>query len=42
MVYSGDTDGSVPTQGTLAWINKLKASLKLQTTSAWTPYYWDG
>eukprot|EP00117_Sycon_ciliatum_P046998 scpid105866/ scgid33611/ Serine carboxypeptidase 1; Carboxypeptidase C; Serine carboxypeptidase I; Serine carboxypeptidase 1 chain A; Serine carboxypeptidase I chain A; Serine carboxypeptidase 1 chain B; Serine carboxypeptidase I chain B len=36
--YSGDTDGSVPTLGTLAWIN----SLDWDVTREWTPYHYDG
>lgn len=33
--YSGDTDGSVPTYGTLQWIKELKWDV----TEAWRPYY---
>ena len=33
--YSGDTDGSVPTKGTLDWINDLNWTV----TAAWRPYY---
>jgi serine carboxypeptidase-like clade 2 len=33
--YSGDTDGSVPTQGTLDWIRDLNWTV----TAAWRPYY---
>lgn len=33
--YSGDTDGSVPTQGTLDWIRELNWTV----TDAWRPYY---
>ena len=42
MVYSGDTDGSVPTEGTLAWLDLLKTDHNLQVTKKWAPYYWDG
>ena len=38
MVYSGDTDGSVPTKGTLGWID----SLGWTTTKAWAPYMYEG
>ena len=37
MLYSGDTDGSVPTWGTLDWIN----ALGWEQTQEWTPYYWE-
>ena len=33
--YSGDTDGSVPTLGTLKWINKLNWTV----IDPWRPYY---
>lgn len=33
--YSGDTDGSVPTYGTLQWIRELGWTV----TEAWRPYY---
>lgn len=33
--YSGDTDGSVPTLGTLNWIRDLNWEVK----EAWRPYY---
>lgn len=33
--YSGDTDGSVPTVGTLNWIKDLKWTV----AEAWRPYY---
>lgn len=35
--YSGDTDGSVPTIGTRAWID----SLGWNTTEAWRPFFVD-
>lgn len=36
--YSGDTDGSVPTVGTRAWID----SLGWNTTEAWRSYWYEG
>jgi len=36
--FSGDTDGAVPTLGTQNWI----ASLNLNTTEEWRPYFWNG
>lgn len=37
LVYSGDTDGSVPTWGSLKWIE----SLNQKVTSPWTHYDYD-
>ena len=34
LFYSGDTDGAVPTFGTLQWINELNWNV----TSEWRPY----
>ena len=42
MVYSGDTDGSVPTEGTLAWLDLIKKDHNLEVTKKWAPYWWDG
>jgi hypothetical protein len=36
--YSGDTDGAVPTKGTIRWIE----SLGLPVLEAWRPYFVDG
>lgn len=36
--YSGDIDGSVPTMGTLNWIN----TLGWDVTEAWRPYHLEG
>lgn len=33
--FSGDTDGAVPTAGTLAWIQ----SLNLKVSKEWQPYF---
>jgi hypothetical protein len=38
LVYSGDTDGSVPTRGTQAWINDLAWEI----TSDYRPYFYGG
>ena len=35
--FSGDTDGAVPTKGTLAWINSLNRTV----TQEWRPYFVD-
>jgi carboxypeptidase C (cathepsin A) len=37
LFYSGDTDGSVPTWGSLEWID----SLGWEQTKEWTPYYYE-
>lgn len=34
--YSGDTDGSVPSVGTRAWID----SMNWEVENAWRPYFW--
>ena len=39
LVYSGDVDGVVPTDGTLAWIDQYVTKLRLQTVELWYPYY---
>ena len=36
--FSGDTDGAVPTFGTMQWINELNWNIK----DAWRPYFVDG
>jgi len=36
--YSGDTDGAVPTYGTLQWINELNWNI----TEKYRPYFLDG
>jgi len=36
--YSGDTDGAVPTYGTLGWINELNWNI----TEQWRPYFLGG
>jgi len=38
MIYSGDTDGCVPTYGTKQWIEELG----WKTTQGWRPLYTDG
>jgi len=38
MVYSGDTDGAVPTWGTLAWLRLIN----WDKTGDWYPYMVDG
>lgn len=35
LVYSGDTDGAVPTYGTQRWINELNWPIKKD----WSPWY---
>mmetsp|Transcript_29515 Transcript_29515/g.28678 ORF Transcript_29515/g.28678 Transcript_29515/m.28678 type:complete len:92 (+) Transcript_29515:256-531(+) len=40
--YSGDTDGSVPTFGTLQWIEEMVTELSLATLTPWYPYQLDG
>lgn len=35
LVYSGDTDGAVPTYGTQRWINDLNWKVKKD----WSPWY---
>jgi serine carboxypeptidase-like clade 2 len=36
LVYSGDTDGAIPTQGTHEWIQNLDWGVK----EKWRPYYY--
>jgi serine carboxypeptidase-like clade 2 len=38
-IYSGDTDGAVPTLGTLYWINRIKAQMGLDTLTNWRGWY---
>jgi len=38
LVYSGDTDGAVPTVGTIRWIKQLRTDLGLKTTKSWSPW----
>mmetsp|Transcript_9442 Transcript_9442/g.7211 ORF Transcript_9442/g.7211 Transcript_9442/m.7211 type:complete len:408 (-) Transcript_9442:33-1256(-) len=40
--YSGDVDGSVPTYGTLGWIDEMTTSLGMTQTTAWYPFQLDG
>ena len=35
LIFSGDIDGAVPTDGTLAWINSLNRTVAKE----WRPYY---
>lgn len=42
LVYSGDTDSSVPITGTLFWINQLRAELQLPVMNLWRPWYYPG
>lgn len=42
LIYSGDTDSSVPITGTLAWINKLRSELELPVLNPWRPWYYPG
>lgn len=37
LIYSGDTDGAVPTHGTMYWINQLNWEIK----EKYRPYYVD-
>jgi len=38
LVYSGDTDGAVPTIGTIRWIKQLRSDLGLKTVKTWSPW----
>jgi hypothetical protein len=38
LFYSGDTDGAVPTYGSIAWINQLNWDV----VADWRPYFVDG
>lgn len=38
MKYSGDVDGSVPTDGTRAWIAELVNNMRLGTVTRWYPW----
>lgn len=40
MIYSGDTDGVVPTVGTIEWIKSL--NWPEDKDGKWAPYYWGG
>lgn len=39
--YSGDCDGSVPTDGTLRWIEDYVQSLRLSEVEPWFAYYYE-
>ena len=38
-IYSGDTDGAVPTTGTLFWVNQLSEQYALSTLVPWRAWY---
>lgn len=42
LVYSGDTDSSVPITGTLNWINLLREELSLPVLNPWRPWSYPG
>ena len=42
LVYSGDTDSSVPITGTWYWINKLRSELQLPVINPWRPWFYPG
>jgi len=39
LVYSGDTDGCVPTIGTMRWIKQLRNEIGLKTLKYWSPWF---
>lgn len=42
LVYSGDTDSSVPITGTLHWLNNLRSELQLPVMNPWRPWFYPG
>ena len=42
LIYSGDTDSSVPITGTMYWINKLRNELQMPILNPWRPWYYPG
>lgn len=38
LFYSGDTDGAVPTYGTLQWMKELVNDLSLELVTTWYPW----
>ncbi|KRX06143.1 hypothetical protein PPERSA_00023 [Pseudocohnilembus persalinus] len=42
VIFSGDTDAIVATQGTINWVTSFVAEQKFQTTDAWRAWYTDG
>lgn len=40
MVYSGDTDGIVPTLGSIRWIQQLRKDMHLSVLSPWRQWYY--
>jgi len=38
LVYSGDTDGAVPTIGTIRWIQQLRTDMGLKTLKSWSSW----
>ena len=41
LVYSGDTDGAVPTIGSIRWITQLSSDIKMPIKKAWSPWFMD-
>jgi len=39
LVFSGDTDGCVPTIGTMRWIKQLRNDMGLKTLKSWSPWF---